>query len=1514
MQNQKTTSFSKILANKNNNNNNSTQVLATQQETTTTPTTNPFYIDQTKKNQAQQNFLLNNYTTNPKNLTVRHKSWRSDTNLSSRLIFADQSEHNCYQAASPLDEEQEEDEDEEEADFDDQGLDDDLDNSNLEFSDHAGLYDVLNDYKNFDFSTTQFNTRQNLSKYDVYKLKKNYKLTFTKKNIRQMSRMNNQQEVMLNQQNNNNNNNNGEESLVFSSLSGNQFNKFNFDDYVNNGEESDEEDLYEDEEEEEEEEEDDEDEENQELDPTTSYLDQISKDILLLNNTGDENQLMDENIMNWSMKLSAHDQFVKRSQSRSPAPSSNKKNSIKQLKNLSNFQENFQTHNRCLNTQFQNFNQLKNFQQLKLEHHQHHQQQQQQHQQNHQQQQQQQQNNKKCSSTTSWGKLKNSKSNSSNVGLSSQSITNSNEESQFSNLNNNNESLTFGSKSINNSQLTQTLPSNASPHLYKVFQSSKANLNSTHLDETTASSTSGSDFSFQYNPSTAAANRNSRKVPNESQATKKTSFSQLRQRSLSSCAIATSSKNEAPKMKKSIGIQHEPEACYNEQNMDTSPTILCMVVDKNNKLNKKDLLLAAAKAKAMANQAGVLKIQKPQNSSSKRSSSLFNAKHSLPDLTFLAHYSDKNPQPMASTSSNKPSTPNPQSVQNEILKRKTLKSIKRYRQTKQNTEPCAVQIVAPRVKEIDMDGKFERRPSLPFNERGKNPLNSLNTKQPLKSCLKRKESQLRQSQSLQTTLNKTHKLTKSTMMFVPFVGYLFSCDLDSSTRYFYYNNLEKNRRNKIYKQLTNELDTEDDENTTEEEDERGVNHKKEIDMCKSDNDLRIKKVVKFKPVKLRQVQMVRKEAPLLQYDTLIAMLKSSKEKKPQPPTSLNLVKNSNTIDADSISLASLSESPPSEFKFSDDEENPMIKTNVLNNKLEHVKNLKRNFHSILLKDTKLNNLKEILLELKTQQEKVGNKFDTPQCSSTTSSTSFSGNSSSTSTCSSITSPNLLNSSIEMKESIERLATYLFDFLRQNIKPASSDCLLPTSNLFKSTIDSPLLNVKKPNQLAESNTLTQTFSQYTQIWNLIECTMNVNLEQQRQPTGEYQATKCIFTLPKEAYLTMFQEINKFASSTNQTYLIDNSINTSQLRRKHHFMVMLMSLKFKFQLFIVYLLNHKQLANWFEHVNRDRNLVKTFYDLKNCLTSSNKTLANNSSGDSGMGNEFMQISTSSSTCSSSLSTSMTQQSPNLVINEANFNVKSLASISIFENDEYFSYFHKVLQQFNLIDIKLNSHQNDQPPQTQAKPTPPPPPPNPPQPLQHTKPHAPPTPVVSRFKQMDTKTTLNRNHIPKPVQSNYQNVQNGQTIVKKSVTSLNNQSNSGLLNHHQSGTQAHHSHSGFNLKNISKRFNIKSWFTSSNSNSNIPSSASHNTFTSNTIQSNTSATQSNSRLPIGIKTLTPTNRFNNSKKHTRRDSSALKVCDVNGSGVLDSGVGALISNNTTNLMKHSLSEPSLNAILDR
>ena len=340
-------------------------------------------------------------------------------------------------------------------------------------------------------------------------------------------------------------------------------------------------------------------------------------------------------------------------------------------------------------------------------------------------------------------------------------------------------------------------------------------------------------------------------------------------------------------------------------------------------------------------------------------------------------------------------------------------------------------------------------------------------KQPLKSCLKRKDSSSSTSQTTspattgtvssnrQSKLNptsslivkQTHQPTyaasaasrpSSTQMFVPFVGYLYTWDKDSTTRYVYYNNLERTRRIKAYRQLIKRphsiYDEEDDDDEEDEEElcsQQATKPESEpkkqqqhtspqvVSTSRSYNDLRVKKSVtflahliensakKFKTNSLSPSTTIettatlstsssssstatakenspftpkipttatKSNAPLLQYDALIAMLKSTsiqqhqhqqqqqkqkqeqtKSAKQSPPlmsklsrkNSLNKTssfkierQNSNTsnnnknntnsnenyfkksqiIDADSISLASLSESPPSEFKFSDDDD------------------------------------------------------------------------------------------------------------------------------------------------------------------------------------------------------------------------------------------------------------------------------------------------------------------------------------------------------------------------------------------------------------------------------------------------------------------------------------------------------------------------------------------------------------------------------------------------------------------
>ena len=155
-------------------------------------------------------------------------------------------------------------------------------------------------------------------------------------------------------------------------------------------------------------------------------------------------------------------------------------------------------------------------------------------------------------------------------------------------------------------------------------------------------------------------------------------------------------------------------------------------------------------------------------------------------------------------------------------------------------------------------------------------------------------------------------------------------------------------------------------------------------------------------------------------------------------------------------------------------------------------------------------------------------------------------------------------SIELRDTIEHLSQHLFEFLKQDLRLEDT----MSNSSFLSPPNSPAGLNDRP--ISDSTSLTLIYSQYSQVWNLIEATINVNISQQQSPKHQPKHFDLAFHLPKEAYVNMFQEINNYANNTNQTYLIDSGINTSQLRRKHHFMVMLKSLKFKFQLFIVNLL--------------------------------------------------------------------------------------------------------------------------------------------------------------------------------------------------------------------------------------------------------------------------------------------------------------------------------------------------------
>lgn len=209
----------------------------------------------------------------------------------------------------------------------------------------------------------------------------------------------------------------------------------------------------------------------------------------------------------------------------------------------------------------------------------------------------------------------------------------------------------------------------------------------------------------------------------------------------------------------------------------------------------------------------------------------------------------------------------------------------------------------------------------------------------------------------------------------------------------------------------------------------------------------------------------------------------------------------------------------------------------------------------------MNNLKEILFEIKQHQQRLAilaqQKRELQQSPSKVNTVIINSLEAKT------LDMTALNVSVEFRDTIERLSQYLFDFLKQGLRTVPLDNHPNMTN--SNTMSPPTSPIHERPITSDSTSLSLTYSQYTQAWNLIEATISLNIGSEMQG-----ANSQLFHLPKEAYVNMFQEINNYANNTNQTYLIDSGINTSQLRRKHHFMVMLKSMKFKFQLFIVNLL--------------------------------------------------------------------------------------------------------------------------------------------------------------------------------------------------------------------------------------------------------------------------------------------------------------------------------------------------------
>jgi hypothetical protein len=180
-----------------------------------------------------------------------------------------------------------------------------------------------------------------------------------------------------------------------------------------------------------------------------------------------------------------------------------------------------------------------------------------------------------------------------------------------------------------------------------------------------------------------------------------------------------------PPSQSAMPVYHNPPPPPPQQAAPPTSTIICMVVDKHQRssLKKSDLQALAAKLASRINainqqqqlqQQHHLQQQQQQQQLQQQSQvqNLISKKASLPDLTFLSKY-DSKPKtnvvtsnqivpPSQNTTPNKTETAGEDAENasaaakssllvangNDLLKRKTLKSIKRYRQTKQNTEPC----------------------------------------------------------------------------------------------------------------------------------------------------------------------------------------------------------------------------------------------------------------------------------------------------------------------------------------------------------------------------------------------------------------------------------------------------------------------------------------------------------------------------------------------------------------------------------------------------------------------------------------------------------------------------------------------------------------------------------------------------------------------------------------------------------------------------------------------------------
>ena len=295
-----------------------------------------------------------------------------------------------------------------------------------------------------------------------------------------------------------------------------------------------------------------------------------------------------------------------------------------------------------------------------------------------------------------------------------------------------------------------------------------------------------------------------------------------------------------------------------------------------------------------------------------------------------------------------------------------------------------------------------------------------------------------------------------------------------------------------------------------------------------------------------------------------------------------------------------------------------------------------------------------------------------------------------------------------------------------------------------------------------------------------------------------------------------------------------------------------------------------------------MLKNFYAFKNL-----SSLLNNNSGDSGVSgvsSEFMMT-----------NSALTNQ------NKTDFAYSSLVNVSLFENEEYFSYFYKLVEQFGFIEFNLklinnaqptsatlstaytgNGQNNNMPPKFKTQQV---------AELQMNK------LLETQLPKRDGK--LNSPSVSKVIIDNksiYNQNQQNKPLATKSSHNISSGS--------ASSTGSGGGGNGFNFKSISKKFNIKSWFGSNSTNSANSQviSTKPPTGIAKTISGSSTTPHISNFLKNNhnsISQVAALQRINNEIQNEMNNSKL---------GMVGCGVGALV-NDSSNLMKHSLSESHLN-----